>query len=986
MANISGGSIVWILDAETGEFNKALIQAENQAKKSSDGIAATSRSTASKVADSFNSIGTSMSNVGKNMSLYVTAPITAGFAASVKSAGTFESSLSQLKQVSGATAPEMGKLADTARRLGNDSRFAGVTAQDTAKVMIELSKAGLNVNDTLGATEGVLALAKAGNVEFAEAATIAASALNAFSLRGDQATQVADALAAGANASQAELHDLALGMQQSATVAKQFGLSLNENVTALALFANNGIRGSDAGTSLKTMLIRLAKPSDDAAQAMREMGFNAYDAQGQFVGLREMSLRLAKGLSGMTDEQKQATLATIFGTDAFRAAAILADNAGKSYDSMSAAVGKNGAASQAAAAQLGPYERQLENFKNSVSELALTLGERLLPRATETLKGIEKLVDGFGKLDPWLQDAIINVGLFVAAMGPVLFITGKVVSGIGAMIKAYQGLITVLNATKVAFTGLQIGMTGAQVASGGIAGVFSKIGNFIAPAVGIVKGAMGAIVTAVSIGARAIGAAIFSIPVVGWIIAIVTALIAAFTYFYTTSEDFRNFVNGIFSGIGDMITGAFKSVQPFFAGLWKGIMDGAKGIGDFFAGIWNGIVSTLTPVVTTVVNVFKTIGSVVSTVVGTILTVLTPLFQILGLIGHAIFALGQIVFTVFSTIFQVIFTIVSTIVQIIGVILYGTVLKIGQLFTWVFQNIGNIVSTVFTFIAGVFTSVWNGIVAFFTPIINGILAVVTIVFNAMAAVITRVVNGWLTIFKVVWGAISAFLTPIINRIASVISTVFNAVAGTVNRVFNLIKTYIINPISQVVSYVTGTVGRIASAIGGAVGSAYNAVAGFVGRFVSAGHNIIDGIVRGIQNGAGAVVNFIKNVCSNALNAVKNFFGIKSPSKVMAQMGGYLMEGFGIGIDKTSKEAVSAAQSASTNVLGAFQSVASGMGAIQTDFNVVGQMAPAGQDMQAQPLTTSLAGREVVINQTNNVNTDLDMDQVNRNLTWELNKL
>lgn len=248
----------------------------------------------------------------------------------VKSAGDYESSLSKLKQASGATAAEMEQLAGMARVLGQSNDLAGVSAADAAATMTELAKAGLSVKDTLAASKGTMALAKAGNIEFADAAVIAASSLNAFNMEGKDANKVADMLAAGANASQAELSDLAMGLQQSATVAKQFKLSLNDNVTALALFANNGIKGSDAGTSLKTMLIALAKPSSEAADEMKRIGFNAYDAKGEFVGLREMSERLQRSMKGLTDEQKQNALATIFGTDAFRAAAVLADNAGQS--------------------------------------------------------------------------------------------------------------------------------------------------------------------------------------------------------------------------------------------------------------------------------------------------------------------------------------------------------------------------------------------------------------------------------------------------------------------------------------------------------------------------------------------------------------------------------------------------------------------------------------------------------------------------------
>lgn len=310
------------------------------------------------------------------------------FKTAIDSTGEYESSLSQLQQASGANNEQMKMMADSARKLGADTSLAGVTASDVAKSMVELSKAGLSVNDTLAASKGVLSLAKAGNIEFAEAATIAASALNAFGMSGGDATKVADALAAGANASQADLADLAMGMQQSATVAKQFGIGLNDTVTSLALFANNGIKGSDAGTSLKTMLISLAKPSKESADAMKDIGFSAYDAAGNFVGLREMSIRLQDSTKNLTKEQKENTLATIFGTDAFRAAAILADNAGSSYDAMSTSVGKVGAATDAANAQLGPWQKAQEGLSNTFSELELQIGTAVLPSLTQLTNSI----------------------------------------------------------------------------------------------------------------------------------------------------------------------------------------------------------------------------------------------------------------------------------------------------------------------------------------------------------------------------------------------------------------------------------------------------------------------------------------------------------------------------------------------------------------------------------------------------------------------
>lgn len=343
-------------------------------------------------------------------------------AASVKMAGDFEQSLNVLKSVTGATANQMSELSAKARELGQDAALPGISAADAAGAMTELAKAGLSVNDVLAASKGVLSLAKAGNIEVAQAALVASQALNAFKLEGKEAARVADILSAGSNASAASVEGMALGLQQSAAVASQFGIKLEDAVTALALFANRGIQGSDAGTSLKTMLIALAKPSGEAAELMKKLGINAFDAKGQFVGLRGLALELQSGLKGLSQEQQNAALATIFGTDAFRAAAFLADSAGKAYDDMSKQVNKVGAATDLAAAQNSGFNGALDNLKSTLETLGTEIGSKVLPPLTEFVKTLAE------ELPPKIEwmidhgDELIGVlGGIAVALGTVRF-------------------------------------------------------------------------------------------------------------------------------------------------------------------------------------------------------------------------------------------------------------------------------------------------------------------------------------------------------------------------------------------------------------------------------------------------------------------------------------------------------------------------------------------------------------------------------------
>jgi len=202
---------------------------------------------------------------------------------SLKTAADFQQSQNIFQATSGATNEQMATMSRLSKELGADMQLPATSAVDAGRAMTELAKAGLSIDDVFGAARGTLQLAAAGTLTEARAAEISANALNAFGLSGSQATMVADLLAGAANASSAEVDDMAMSLQMTAAVANQSNVSINDTVTALGLMANAGIKGSDAGTSLKTMLLRLQAPTDTAAETMKSLGINVYDAQGKML-------------------------------------------------------------------------------------------------------------------------------------------------------------------------------------------------------------------------------------------------------------------------------------------------------------------------------------------------------------------------------------------------------------------------------------------------------------------------------------------------------------------------------------------------------------------------------------------------------------------------------------------------------------------------------------------------------------------------------
>jgi len=293
--------------------------------------------------------------------------------AAVKASTEFNKSMSGVSAVAGATAGELATLREAALKAGADTVFS---ASEAATAQGELAKAGVSVADILGgALAGSLGLAAAGQLELGAAAEISAQALNIFGLAGDQTTRVADVLAAGANKSAADVAQLGDALRQGGLLAAQTGLSLEETTGVLSLFADNALIGSDAGTSLKTMLQRLAPATGPAARAMEELGLDFFDAQGAFVGIEEVAAQLQDRLGGLSDEQRQTALTTIFGSDAVRGASILMEGGAAAVRDYTTAVTDQGAAARMAAEQLNNLAGDIEQFKGSVETSLIRIGD-----------------------------------------------------------------------------------------------------------------------------------------------------------------------------------------------------------------------------------------------------------------------------------------------------------------------------------------------------------------------------------------------------------------------------------------------------------------------------------------------------------------------------------------------------------------------------------------------------------------------------------
>lgn len=339
--------------------------------------------------------------------------IAVGLGLAVAKFAEFDQAMSSVQAATHESTENMEALRAAALQAGSDTVFS---ATQSANAIEELAKAGISTRDILGGgLKGALDLAAAGSLDVADAAGIAATTMQQFQLTGDKASHVADLLAAGAGKAMGDVGDLSQALKQSGLVANQFGISVEETTGALAAFASNGLLGSDAGTSFRTMLLRLANPTDEVKDLMSDLGIQAYDTSGQFIGLSGLAGELETSLAGMTEEQKQTTLAMIFGQDAIRASTILLQEGKEGIDDWTAAVDDQGYAAETAAIKLDNLKGDIEALGGSVDTALIGMGEAADGPLRSFVQGLTSVVNVFNDMPAGGQQAVFWIGAVSAA-------------------------------------------------------------------------------------------------------------------------------------------------------------------------------------------------------------------------------------------------------------------------------------------------------------------------------------------------------------------------------------------------------------------------------------------------------------------------------------------------------------------------------------------------------------------------------------------
>lgn len=926
------GSAVGYLDLDISGFLAGLRSAQSEADSATKNIA-------TKIGSNLQSAGKSITSAGKTLTTHVTVPIVGLGTAAVKTISDFESAMSKVSAISGATGSDLDALNQKAQEMGIKTKFS---ATESAEAFTYMAMAGWKTEDMLQGIDGIMALAAADGLDLATTSDIVTDTLTAFGLSADDSGHFADVLAAAASNASTNVSLLGESFKYAAPVAGALGYSAEDTAIALGLMANANIKGSQGGTALRSSLSRLIKPTDDAAALMEQYGLSMTNADGSMKSLGEVMEMLRTKMGGLSEAEQAQAAVTLFGQEAMSGMLAVINASDSDYEKLTSAIyGADGAAQQMADTMLDNLSGQLTLLKSALEGLAIQFGEILMPYIKQFVQWLQNLVQKLQEMTPEQKEQIVKWAAFAAAIGPVLLAVGKLVTGIGNVISVFGKLKTAIPAVK-----------GALVA---------------------VKGAIAGI----------------SAPVVA-VVAVIGTLVAAFATLWKTNEEFRNKITAIwnqikgtfdklcqgivdrlnklgfdFENIGEVLKAIWKGFCDFlapifegvfqniantfdtivnvilgildffiaiFTGDWEGAWDAIKGI---FESIWNGIVAWFQNIGNTLLGILDVICGWFGTTWDNTWNSIKQFF--VDIWNSIVSFFTNIIDTIKTSVSNFVTTIINFFAQLPTNIANFITNAWNSVVTWATnmvnkaremgQNFLNAVVEFFTdlpykighFIGSALTNValWvvnmvnkaremgqnfiNNVVAFFTQLPGKILQFITSAWNNVTQWATNMVNkaremgtnfinNVVSFFTQLPGKIQQFISSALNNVTTWVSNMaskarevgsqfINNVVSFIQQLPGKIKQFLDSAINNLRTWVTQMGQKGKEAVQSLINNVISAASGIASKVMSIGSDIVSGVWNGIKNAASWLINQVKGFFSGIVDGVKDALGIGSPSKV-----------------------------------------------------------------------------------------------------------
>lgn len=661
------------LQREIVETEQRLRSLEEQANQS-----ATALQKIGATGEKLQTVGNKISSVGQKL-LPVTGVVTGLGTAAVKTAADFDSAMSKVAAVSGATGSDFDSLRDKAREMGAKTKFSATEAADAMNYM---AMAGWKTEDMLSGIEGVMYLAAASGEDLATTSDIVTDALTAFGLTAADSGHFADVLAAASSNANTNVSMMGETFKYCAPVAGALGFSVEDTAEAIGLMGNAGIKASQAGTSMRSIMTNLTGDVKLSGAAIGDVTIATTNADGSMRSLSSILADCRVAFGGMTEAEKANNAEALVGKNAMSGFLALMNAAPEDIEKVSGAVNNcKDAAKNMADTMQDNLEGQLTILKSQLQELAISFGDLLMPAVRSIVSGLQGMVNVLNAMPDGVKRVIMIVALLAAALGPVLIIIGKTLSAIGTIMTWAPKLAGAISAVKGAFAALRATMMANPIAI---------------------------------------------------VIAAIAALVAAFIYLWNTNEEFQQFWIRLWNEIKEVAVQVWTAVSQFLVSAWNGIRNTAvavwngirsvitnvvNGIRTFLQSAWNGIRTVITTVMNAIRTVISTVWNGIRTIISTVLN---------GIRG----TVNSVWNGIRNTIFSVVNGIKNTVSSAFNAMWSGIRGTISGIYNTIRDGLGNAVN----YITGLASAGWRWGADIINGIVNGIRSCIGAVANAVTDV------------------------------------------------------------------------------------------------------------------------------------------------------------------------------------------------------------------------------------------------------------
>ncbi|HEA6097082.1 TPA: phage tail tape measure protein [Staphylococcus aureus] len=786
-------------------------------------------------------IGNSMKNVGRNMTMYVTAPVVAGFAVAAKKGIEFDDSMRKVKATSGATGEEFEALKKKAREMGATTKFS---ASDSAEALNYMALAGWDSKQMMEGLSGVMDLAAASGEELEAVSDIVTDGLTAFGLKAKDSGHFADILAQTSSKANTDVRGLGEAFKYVAPVAGALGYTIEDTSIAIGLMSNAGIKGEKAGTALRTMFTNLSSPTRAMGNEMERLGISITDSNGKMIPMRKLLDQLREKFKHLSKDQQASSAATIFGKEAMSGALAIINASDEDYQKLTKSIDSStGASKRMADTMESGLGGKLRTLRSQLEELALTIYDRIEPALKIIVSAFSKVVTWVTKLPTSIQLAVVGFGLFAAVLGPLVFMFGLFISVMGNAMTVLGPLL--INVNKAG-------------------GLFAFLRTKIASLVKLFP-ILGVSISSLTLPITLIVGALVGIGI-------------AFYQAYKRSETFRNIVNQAISGVANAFKAAKLALQGFFD-LFKGDSKGAVTLEKIFppetvAGIQNvvnTIRTTFFKVVDAIVGFAKEIGAQLASFWKENGSEITQALQNIAGFIKATFEF------IFNFIIKPIMFAIWQVMQFIWPVVKALIVSTWENIKGVIQGAINIILGIIKVFSSLFTGnwrgVWDGIVMILKGTVQLIWNLIQLWFVGKILGVVRYFGGLLKgLISGIWGVIKGIFTKSLSAIWNATKSIFGFLYNSVKSIFTNMKNWLSSTWNNIKSNTVGKAHSLFTGVRSKFTSLWNATKDIFTKLRNWMSNIWNSIKDNTVGIAGRLWDKVRNIFGNMRDGLKSIIG------------------------------------------------------------------------------------------------------------------